>query len=214
MKSKIPLDFILQVAQSTSINQPPIIVASPTGPFAPLAGSPLTFTVTATDPDSGDTINSLFATNPPTGMTFSGFAPGGNSASLNVSFTPTVSQANQTFVVTFQTTDNHGATASTSVTISPTPRRRPRPDAVDDVESTSKNTSIGIAAATLLANDSDPDGDPITLTAVSAASTRGGRCPSTPRPTPSPTRRRPDSSAPTPSPTPSRTSAALRPPPR
>ena len=45
------------------------------------------------------------------------------------------------------------------------------PDAVDDAASTSADTLVTID---VLANDSDPDGDPLTISAFDAASTNGG----------------------------------------
>jgi DNA-binding MarR family transcriptional regulator len=54
---------------------------------------------------------------------------------------------------------------------------RPIPDppiAVDDSMATDEDTALTIDTATLLANDSDADGDPLALAAVEARSARGG----------------------------------------
>ncbi len=55
-------------------------------------------------------------------------------------------------------------TATVSITVTP---NHP-PVAVDDAASTLVNTALLIAPATLLANDSDPDGDTLSVTAVSS----------------------------------------------
>jgi hypothetical protein len=48
------------------------------------------------------------------------------------------------------------------------------PVANNDGATTLLNTALNISAATLLANDVDPDGDPLTVQSVSATSTNGG----------------------------------------
>jgi autotransporter-associated beta strand protein len=48
------------------------------------------------------------------------------------------------------------------------------PLAVDDSATTGRNQVLSIPAASLLANDTDPNGDPLIITAVSATSARGG----------------------------------------
>jgi len=48
------------------------------------------------------------------------------------------------------------------------------PVAVDDGATTLENQGVAISTAQLLANDSDPDLDPLTVTSVSATSTNGG----------------------------------------
>lgn len=121
--SKIPVDFLLQIIADT--NDLPVVNAVPPGPFAPIAGTPLSFTVNAADPDAGDTIVSLLAiSGAPLGMTFSPFAAG-NPTSITASWTPTVGQAGSTFLVVFQATDNHGATGNTTVSITPSANQSP-----------------------------------------------------------------------------------------
>lgn len=160
VKSSIPVDFLMQVVANT--NNAPVLVSNPTGPFQPVAGQLLTFSVTATDPNAGDTITAFQLLNPPAGMTTSGFVPGSNPATLNVSWTPTQAQSGNTFVLTFQATDNQGATGFTSVTISPTANQHPNtnPDtfpAVEDVVLTGSVTT----------NDNDPENDPYSTVIVS-----------------------------------------------
>ena len=103
VKSKVPLDFILQVVSVG--NKAPIVTANPAGPFSAVVGQPLNFTVTATDPDN-DSVISLQLLNPPAGMTYS---PNpitlGNPVSITVSWTPNLSQLAKNFVLVFQATD-------------------------------------------------------------------------------------------------------------
>ena len=47
VKSKVPIDFVLQVTNPRHRAQP-TVTASPAGPFQPIAGTTLTFTVNAT----------------------------------------------------------------------------------------------------------------------------------------------------------------------
>ena len=63
--------------------------------------------------------------------------------------------------------DGHGATdtANVSITVTPAPNRSP--DAVDDAATTQENTAVAI---NVLANDTDPDGDSLSVTGV----TQGG----------------------------------------
>ncbi len=113
VKSKVPLDFVLQV---TASNNPPVVTTNPAGPFFAVVGQPLTFTVTATDADKNDSVVTLQPLNPPEGMTF---APNpvtpGNPVSITVSWTPTAAQIAKNFVLVFQATDNHGGTGINSV---------------------------------------------------------------------------------------------------
>jgi len=73
----------------------------------------------------------------------------------------------------YTASDGRGGSASARVTVvvrQATPANRP-PAAVDDAGTTSKNTPIVI---NVLANDSDPDGDALTIVAYDSAGTQGG----------------------------------------
>lgn len=85
-----------------------------------------------------------------------------------------------------------------------------RPIAVDDVVSTNEDTPVEIAPATLLANDSDPDGDPLHIVSVFGATHGSAAMVPT---APSPTRPTPVTSEPTPSATSSATAVWPMPPP-
>lgn len=121
VKSKTPVDFIMQVTNGT-INHPPVFDSIPTA-IKPQAGKLLQFNVQASDPDAGNTV-SVAPLNPPPGMTFTSTSvlPGSraNATAIKVSWTPTAAQAGQTYVVTFEAIDNNGATTDAAVTLSPT----------------------------------------------------------------------------------------------
>jgi hypothetical protein len=153
VKSKVPVDFIMKVVDTVS-ESPPTVSANPPGPFTPPAGQNLSFTVTATDPNALGTITNLQALNPPAGMLFTSFTQA-NPTSITANWTPTTAQANQTYVVTFQATDNFGLTADVSVTITPTSHTPPT------VTPPSDQTATEGASKTLnLGSFSDPDGGP------------------------------------------------------
>jgi len=63
------------------------------------------------------------------------------------------------------------AQASTTISLS-APNSPPQPS--DDLVGTTKNQPVEVAVAKLLANDTDPDGNPLTLGLPSAASSQGG----------------------------------------
>jgi hypothetical protein len=159
-KTKVPVDFILQLVAPSAVNHAPVVAASPTGPFLPVTGQFLTFTVTASDQDSGDTINSLQALNAPAGMVFTPFGSPGNPKSITASWTPTLAQASGTYVITFQATDSHGANAQTSVTITPIAANQ------SPVATAIPGGSYAVAeGGSLTLNGSastDPDNDPLT----------------------------------------------------
>ncbi len=83
-----------------------------------------------------------------------------------VTFTPA---ANYTGAASFEYTVSDGALTDTGlVTVTVTGANDP-PVAVDDVATTPEDTAVAIAAATLLANDTDLDGDTLSVTAVGTA---------------------------------------------
>ncbi len=76
---------------------------------------------------------------------------------------------------TYTISDGQGGSDTATVTIEVTPVND-NPDAVNDAPAaqsdalvTPEDTALTIAPATLLANDSDPDGDPLSITSVQAA---------------------------------------------
>ena len=85
----------------------------------------------------------------PAGATF-------NPATNEITFIPTVDNVGDT-VIPFSVTDSNGGTIATTITIQPV---NPGPEAVDETTTTGFETPVAIA---LLANDADPDGDPLTV---------------------------------------------------
>lgn len=110
------------------------------------------------DPD-GDTITIVSVTQPANGSVVNN----GDS----VIYTPNPGFAGtDTFTYTIQDSDGNTSTATVTVTVEqdtpPIDQNNP-PDAVDDRAVTNRNTPVTID---VLANDSDPDGDDLTITAV------------------------------------------------
>ncbi|MEO0648777.1 MAG: Ig-like domain-containing protein, partial [Cyanobacteria bacterium J06650_10] len=70
--------------------------------------------------------------------------------------------------------DSAIATETTTVSINPiTGGTNGAPNAVTDMATTDENTDIRIAVNTVLANDSDPDSDPLTISALDNSQTKG-----------------------------------------
>src|SRR5690606_5338490 len=72
---------------------------------------------------------------------------------------------------TYAISDGRGGTASATVALNVTqpPPNQPPVAANDSGFSTVQNTALQISASALLANDTDPNGDPLTITGVSGA---------------------------------------------
>lgn len=118
------------------------------------AGSPVTIPVLANDVDrDGDTLQ------------LSQVGPAANGATVaeadgTVTYTPAdgFSGADS---FTYSVSDGRGGTDTATVSITVSGNRAP--DAVDDTATTRRNQPTPV---TVLANDNDPDGDPLTVTAV------------------------------------------------
>jgi hypothetical protein len=118
--------------------------------------TPVTVAIAASDPD-GDALTYAVSTAPAHGA-LSGTLPGGtytpapdyNGADL---FFVTVSDGDESVLI------------RVDVTITPV---NDAPVAVDDALADDEDTILTVAATTLLANDTDPDGDPLTITAVTS----------------------------------------------
>ena len=123
---------------------------------------PVTIAVLANDFDpDGDPMTVTAVTKPANGTAVI------NGATPNNTVTYT-SKTGFTGADTFSYTvsDGKGGTATAKVTVTvSTPPNHP-PVAADDTATTSKNKAVTIA---VLANDSDPDGDPLTITSVATA---------------------------------------------
>ena len=135
-------------------NTNPVAVAdSATTPY----GTPATISVLANDSDAdGNALTIISITQPTSGGVAS--ITGGI-----ITFTPSAGfSGNAVFTYTISDGLGGSATANVTVTVLPAPNRPPL--AVADTAATSAATAVDIAA---LANDSDPDGDPLIIAAIS-----------------------------------------------
>ena len=133
-------------------NRPPVAVDDAA---ATVAATPVSIDVLANDSDpDGDPLAIAALTAPASGTA----VISGN----RVAYTPTAGFTG-TDRFTYTISDGRGgsATATVVVTVSPPPNRPPV--AIDDAASTTPATPVTI---NVLANDSDPDGDPLSITAV------------------------------------------------
>ena len=101
----------------------------------------------------------------------------GGTAVLNadgtVTFTPAL---NFTGAASFSYTATDGTLASNAATVTVTVTAvNDAPVAVDDTATTAEDTAVTIAAATLLGNDTDLDGDALTIASVDERRGRHGR---------------------------------------
>ncbi len=140
------------VIEGSAANQPPVAVDDAVNTAA---GTPRTIPVLANDSDpDGDALTLLAV-----GMPLSGTVV---PLTATVTYTPATGFAGTD---AFAYTISDGAltaTARVTVTVTPTAANQP-PVAVDDAITTAQETPVAID---LLANDSDPDGDALTLFAV------------------------------------------------
>ena len=82
-----------------------------------------------------------------------------NTGTNELTFVPTVDNTGDT-VIPFTVDDGNGGVITPTVTIQPV---NPGPDAVDQTVATTPDTPVAIAP---LANDTDPDNDPLTITEI------------------------------------------------
>jgi CshA-type fibril repeat protein len=118
--------------------------------------TPVTIGVLANDSDpDGDvlTVTSAIAANGTVAINPDG----------SLSYTPDP-DFNGTDTITYQISDGNGGIATATVTVTVTPAND-APVAVDDTAVTDEDAPVTIP---VLANDSDPDGDPLTVTAATA----------------------------------------------
>jgi hypothetical protein len=116
--------------------------------------TPVSFTLSVSDPD-GDSFTYQIVNEPQHGLLI-GTAP-------NLYYIPD-NDYNGSDFVTFSTTDAYGATSTATVSITVTPVNDP-PIAYKATYTTNANTALTLTLPT-----SDPDGDPLTYTIVSAPS--------------------------------------------
>jgi VCBS repeat-containing protein len=133
-----------------SAGTPALTVAEDSGPSAPIA-------VLANDSDvDGDTLTVTAASSPNGAVTIN--------PDNTLVFTP-AANFNGPTTITYTVSDGQGGSASATVFVSVT-AVNDAPVAADDALSTSEDTPLTIPAATLLANDTDVDGQPLFVVAV------------------------------------------------
>ncbi|HZN19292.1 MAG TPA: tandem-95 repeat protein [Micromonosporaceae bacterium] len=142
---------------NVAMNCPPVAVndAATTAEDTAVAVSVL---ANDTDPD-GDTLTVTAAGDPPRGAT--------SFNATTVTYTPDGNECGppaDTF--SYTVSDGHGHTASAAVTVTVT-CANDGPDAVDDAATTAENTPVTV---NVLANDTDVDGNTLSLSSVGAAS--------------------------------------------
>ncbi len=127
------------------------------------AGIPVEINVLANDTDvDGDPLTVTAVSDPPNG---SAEITGGGQA---VRYTPDAGFSG-TDTFTYTVSDGRGGVDQGTVTVTVTPANS-APIAVDDAAATTENTPVEID---VLANDSDPDGDPLTVVAVTEPGSGG-----------------------------------------
>src|SRR6185369_17947180 len=122
---------------------------------------------TNTVEDVSVTIRPLVNDSDPDGdsLTITSVSPTNGTASIagtNVVFTPATNFFG-TATIGYSISDNHGGTASALITVTVTGTQDP-PVAVNDFTNSVEDVSVTIQP---LSNDSDPDGDSLTITSVS-----------------------------------------------
>jgi hypothetical protein len=119
LRTQVAVDFLIEIVDCSPTNSAPAFVApSPScgNVFTVLAGSPLTFTVAASDADVNDVI-ALNTGGLQPGATLNPVLPAsGNPVSTTFNWTPTVAQAGA-YVITFFATDDCGSQALCAYTI-------------------------------------------------------------------------------------------------
>jgi hypothetical protein len=144
----------------TPVNDPPVAVDDTRSTLedTALTIDPATLVANDTDPDTGDTLTITAVSNPVNGTVA---LAGGM-----ITFTPTAGfLGDASFEYTVS--DGNGGTDTGLVTITVTDNAAPI--AGDDTVPTTEDTPLSLNPATLLGNDTDADGDTLTITAVSNA---------------------------------------------
>jgi hypothetical protein len=164
VKSKVAVDFIIRLVDN--VGATPAFVAPTPACGSTVTGTvdaPLTFTVTASDADTADTVT-LTAAGLPPGATMTPSLPAaGNPVSSAFSWTPAEAGTN---VVTYAATDNTGNQALCSLTLTVEEGGLP-PVAEPQSVSTPKNVAVPITLT-----GTDPDGDALTY-AIGTPPTHG-----------------------------------------
>ena len=170
VKSKAPLDFVFIISDpdnaSPGFNPGPEITATQ---YIQLHQT-TTFTITATDVDeNGDPdVPTISVLNPPStdpaiwSTSIISQDPATGTSVIEVTFTPSDDMLGKAYAVIFSAKDSNGITSEASVNLVIV---NEAPIAQDDSASTQQGQMVIVD---VLANDSDPDGDPLTITQFNA----------------------------------------------
>ena len=145
------------------VNQTPVL--TPIGSRTVQVGQPLTFTLSATDGDEPANVLTFSATGLPTGATF-------DPTTRTFTWTPTAGQVgDKTLTFTVQDEGTPQLSDSETITISVTPQPNQNPVAQHDgpYAATEDELLTVLAAQGLLANDSDPNADPLSASLLAQA---------------------------------------------
>ena len=133
-------------------NRPPVAVNDAA---TTLLDTPVVINVLANDSDpDGDPLTIIGVTTPANGSV--------SATATNITYTPAL-RFTGTDTFTYTISDGRGGTATATVTVTVTPPPNGPPIANDDTATTAFATPVTID---VLANDSDPDGDPLTIVSV------------------------------------------------
>jgi hypothetical protein len=140
-----------------ALDKLPVITLGGNLPDPVLGGTTSNLTVAATSPTGSGGFTYLWSSS--CGGTFS------NATSTSTTYTAPSVGSNSTCVITCKVTDNCGRVSFENRTITVYPSQRP-PVCAADVATLSTTCGAGSITVNVLANDSDPDGDPLTATLV------------------------------------------------
>ena len=164
IKGSVAIDYLINVVVIPPDNKtpdfpPPPPNTPPTcGATVPaFVGNTVSFTVSASDADAGNTV-SLIVTGLPPGAT-SPIPPAGNPVSSTFNWTPTAGQVGP-HVITYAAIDNFGAQGLCPVTVNVVANQPPEADAGSD---DTLEWEQGLTADLDGSGSSDPDGDALTF---------------------------------------------------
>jgi VCBS repeat-containing protein len=139
----------------TPVNGPPAIVSPPV--TAAVAGQPYRYAVDAIDPDAGDVLTFALESSPD-GMTIDG-------ATGVIQWAPSVAQL-VAHPVRLRVRDRAGLSDTQDFVVAVGDARK-APVAADDTYAVDEDKTLTLSSTGVLANDSDPNGGPLTATLVS-----------------------------------------------
>jgi hypothetical protein len=115
IKTQNPVDFLLRIIPVTSA--PPVCAITPSGPLVAPLGTPVSFVVTGTDPDTGATLE-LNTSGLPIGATMTPGLPATGTSGLQSTFnwTPALNQVGPN-LISFSVTDNTGLQAICTISL-------------------------------------------------------------------------------------------------